>query len=395
MTLVKAYDRWLLFAALALVGLGALIIYSSTSVVTPVLARKNVTQFFYFNKHLFTMAMGFVVMFAAYRARPETLMRLSLPLLVLSFVLLVLVFVPGLGISAGGARRWLRLWPSTFQPSEMVKLAMVLFLARFVSMPEYRADRLYYFVIPIAVMAVFQVIFLKQPDFGAAMSLGVLTLGMLFLAGVRMRYILYLMALCIPVLMKLLSEPYRFKRITSFIDPWKDAQNSGFQLVQSFIALGNGGLTGVGLGKSMQKLDFLPEVHTDFIFSLVGEELGFVAAVLVVMLFAFLFLRGVRIANRAKDGFVYYLSFGLSMMVALQALVNFFVVTGLAPTKGLPLPFLSYGGSSLMVNMAAVGMLLGVSRPRRERKKKDPLGEILRKKRARRAVYGTCDGVKG
>jgi cell division protein FtsW len=388
MSFMRAYDRWLLFATLLLVGLGALMIYSSTSVITPVMAKKNITHFYYFNKHLFTMAMGFVVMFAAYRVKPEMLMRLALPLLGLSFMLLILVFVPGLGVSAGGARRWLRLWPATFQPSEMVKLAMVLFLARFVSMPEYRADRLVYFAIPIAVMAVFQAIFLKQPDFGAAMSLGVLTLGMLFLAGVRLRYILYLVAACIPLLIKLIMEPYRLERITSFIDPWKDPQGSGFQLVQSFIALGSGGFNGQGLGKSMQKLDFLPEVHTDFIFSMVGEELGFVAALLVVMLFAFVFLRGVRTASMAREGFPYYLSFGLSMMVALQALVNFFVVTGLAPTKGLPLPFLSYGGSSMLVNMAAVGMLLGVSRPREERRREDPLGEIIRKKRARRAVYG-------
>jgi cell division protein FtsW len=382
------YDRWLLTGTLLLAGLGALMIYSSTSVVTPQLAEQNVTQFYYFKKHLFTMGLGVAVMFAAFRVRPSLLKKLSIGLLAFSFLLLILVFVPGVGITAGGAKRWIRLWPSTFQPSELVKLAMVIFLARFVSMPEFRGDRFIYFIIPVIIMAVFQGIFLRQPDFGAAMSLGVLTLGMLFLAGVRLRYILYLSALCVPVVAKLLLEPYRFRRLTAFLDPWRDARGSGFQLVQSFIALGSGGLTGVGLGKSHQKLAFLPEVHTDFIFSMVGEELGFVFAALVVGLFAFLFVRGIRIAGRTKDGFVYYLSYGLSMMVAFQALVNFGVVTGLLPTKGLPLPFMSYGGSSLLVNMAAVGILLGVSQPRQRRERKDSLVEVLRKKKARRAVYG-------
>lgn len=389
----RAYDRWLFIVALLLVGLGALMIYSSTSVVTPVLAKKNVTQFYYFNKHLFTMAVGFLVMAVAFRMRPGQLERLAFPLLAVSFVLVMLVFVPGLGVEAGGARRWLKLWPSTFQPSELVKLAMVIFLARFVSMPEYRTDRFVYFLIPVAVMGVFQAVFLMQPDFGGAVSLGVLTLAMLFLAGVRIKFVAYLLAAIGPVAVKLLLEPYRLERITTFLNPWQDPQGRGFQLVQSFLALGRGGFTGVGLGRSRQKLDFLPEVHTDFIFSVIGEELGFVVVFAVVALFAFLFLRGVRIAAGARDGFVYHLSFGLSMMVALQALVNFFVVTGLAPTKGLPIPFLSYGGSSLLVNMAAVGILLGVSRPQPERRAEDPMREILRKKKARRSVYGSSDEV--
>lgn len=386
-----SYDRWLLLGTVALAGFGVLMIYSSTSVVTPALAKKNVSQFYYFKKHLFTMAAGVAVMLAAMRVSPSTLRRYAIPLLAFSLVLLVLVFAPGIGVAAGGAKRWIRLWPSTFQPSELVKLAMVIFLARFLSMPEYRGDRLFYFAVPVAVMGLFQAVFLKQPDFGAAMSLGVLTMGMLFLAGARLRYILYLSGLGLPVVAMLLMEPYRFRRITAFLDPWKDAQGSGFQLVQSFIALGSGGMTGVGLGKSHQKLSFLPEVHTDFIFSMVGEELGFLTAAAVVAMFAFLFIRGIRIAGRSTEPFSYYLSFGLSMMIALQALVNFYVVTGLLPTKGLPLPFMSYGGSSLLVNLAAVGMLLGLSRRREEAAragKGDSLGEALRRKKARRAVYG-------
>jgi cell division protein FtsW len=366
-------------------------IYSSTSVVTPSLAQKNITQFFYFKKHLFTMLLGFVIMITVYRLRPETLKRFAIPLLVFSFLLLVLVFIPGLGVSAGGAKRWIRLWPSTFQPSELVKLSMVIFLARYMSMQNYSSSSFLSFIKPIAIMAIFQLIFLKQPDFGATISLGILIVSMLFLSGVRMRYLFSLAVLAIPVVIKLMHEPYRWKRVTSFINPWDDPQRSGFQLVQSFIALGSGGLSGVGLGQSKQKLLFLPETHTDFIFSLAGEELGLIGTTVVIVLFTFLFIKGVSITNRAKEGsFVYYLSFGLSIMIALQALINFFVVTGMIPTKGLPLPFISYGGSSLLVNMAAIGILLNLSKRAGvgERKVVDRTKEMVMRKKALRAVYG-------
>jgi cell division protein FtsW len=386
---VKTYDGWLLALTLLLVGFGSLMVYSSTSVITPALAKRNVSEFYYLKKHFFTVLLGFAAMYAAYRLRPSVIRKMAVPLLALSFLLLVLVFLPGFGVSAGGARRWIRLWPSTFQPSELVKLAMVIFLARYISLEEYRTDRFVHFIVPVGVMGLFQVVFMRQPDFGATMSLGVLTLAMLFLSGTRLRYLIYLVVLCLPVIVKLVMEPYRLRRITSFMDPWKHSMDSGFQLVQSFIALGSGGLSGVGLGKSRQKLDFLPEVHTDFIFSMVGEELGFLVAAAVVVLFTLLFLRGIRIATGNKETFSYYLAFGLSMMLGFQALVNFWVVTGMLPTKGLPLPFLSYGGSSLLINMAAVGILLNLSRPQeRRREGRDEIGKLMERKKAKRAVYG-------
>lgn len=384
----SAYDRWLLLATVLLLAFGSLMIYSSTSVVTPNLARKNITQFYYFTKHLFTMAVGFAFMYAAYRLSTDTIRKYALLFLIVSFALLVLVFVPGLGVSAGGARRWIQLWPSTFQPSELVKLAVVIFIAKYVSANDYRTDSFLSFIKPIAIVAVFQVIFLKQPDFGAAMSLGIITIAMLFLSGMRLRYLLSLTVFAVPVVYKLITEPYRWKRIISFMSPWEDAQGSGFQLVQSFIALGSGGLFGVGPGGSKQKLLFLPEIHTDFIFSIVGEELGLIGASVVVLLFVFLFSRGMAITNKARDGFVYYLSYGLTIMIALQALVNFFVVTGMIPTKGLPLPFISYGGSALLVNMIAIGLLLNVSRGDAGKKICDRTREIIVRKKALRAVYG-------
>ena len=378
-------DKWLFIITFFLVGFGVLMVFSSTSVVM----EEGASEYYYLKKHMFTLAVSLTAMLIAYRTKISWLRKMSIPLLIVSFILLALVFVPGLGVSAGGAKRWIRLWPSTFQPSEFVRLAMVIFLARYMSMEDYRTDKFIYFFMPVAVMALFQVVFMMQPDFGATMSLGVLTLCMLFLSGARLRYIFYFLVLGAPVVVKLALEPYRLRRITAFLDPWNDAMGSGFQLVQSFMAFGRGGILGVGIGNSRQKLDFLPEVHTDFIFSMVGEEVGFLAAAMIVTLFALLFWRGLRVALKNKDGFEYYLAFGLSMMLALQALVNFWVVTGLLPTKGLPLPFLSYGGSSLLVNMTAVGILLNLSRPVvRVEQGRDDLSEIIKRKRARRAVYG-------
>ncbi|HWR57475.1 MAG TPA: putative lipid II flippase FtsW [Thermodesulfovibrionales bacterium] len=382
------YDRWLLFFTAVLVIFGTIMIYSSTSVVTPLLAKKNVTPFFFFKRHMLTVVISILFMFLAFRTSPETLNKVAIWLLVLSLVLLVLVFVPKLGVTAGGARRWLRLWPSTFQPSELVKLSMVIFLARYMSSPSYRGDSFRCFIIPVALMGLFQLIFLKQPDFGAAMSLCILTIAMLVLSGTRLRHIMLLGIILVPVSVKLLMEPYRLKRILAFLDPWKDSQGAGFQLVQSFIALGSGGLTGIGLGESKQKLSFLPESHTDFIFSLVGEELGFIGVFSLVGLFLVLFLRGISIANRTKDLFGYYLASGLSMMIALQALINFSVTAGLVPTKGLPLPFVSYGGSSLLINMMAVGILLRLSRGEDTRRVVDKTETLIKRKKAFMSVYG-------
>ena len=383
---MERYDKWLLFVAVLLTGFGALMIYSSTSVVTPALAKKGATEFSYFRRHIFTIIVGVVFMAAAYMIKPSFIKKISLPLLVLSFVLLVLVFMPIIGVTAGGARRWIRLWPSTFQPSELVKLAMVIFLARYMSMPDFKTDSFVSFIKPVLVMLLFQAAILKQPDFGAAMSLTFLTFSMLFLSGVKLRYIGLLAALASPVIMKLAMEPYRFRRITSFLNPWADPQGSGFQLVQSFIALGSGGLTGVGIGSSKQKLSYLPESHTDFIFSIIGEEFGLIGVMLVIALFMVLFVKGITIANRVKkDRFSYYLATGLSLMIALQALVNFAVATGMVPTKGLPLPFISYGGSSLLVNMAAIGMLLRLSKG----EEKEPVQsnrDLLTRRIARRKI---------
>jgi cell division protein FtsW len=265
---------------------------------------------------------------------------------------------------------------------------MVIFLARYMSMPEFRTDSFASFIKPVLIMVVFQIAIIKQPDFGAAMSLTFLTLAMLFLSGVKLRYIGFLAVPAIPVIIKLAMEPYRFRRIISFLNPSADPQGSGFQLIQSFIALGSGGLTGVGLGGSKQKLSYLPEAHTDFIFSIIGEEFGLIGTLLVIALFLILFIKGISIANRMKDRFNYYLAIGLSLMISLQALVNFAVATGMVPTKGLPLPFVSYGGSSLLVNMAAVGILLRLSKAEATEPEENNRNQIVRRMAKRKIEAG-------
>ncbi len=383
---IKSYDKVLLLIMLLLLGFGSLMIYSSTSVITPLLAKRNITEFYYFKRHVLTVFLGSLALLFTYSLRAEVLKRFSTGLLVFSFVLLCLVFLPHIGVTAGGARRWIRLWPTTFQPSELVKLSMVIFLAKYMSSPGYNTEKFISFVKPVVIMAVFQLVFLKQPDFGSTMSLAFLTFAMLFISGMRLRYIASVLVLAVPVIYKLVMEPYRLRRITSFLDPWRDPLGNGFQLVQSFISLGSGGLTGLGLGESKQKLSFLPASHTDFIFCLVGEELGLIGALVLISLFIFLFVKGISIAGRSKDRFVCHLAYGLTLMITLQALINFAVVTGLVPTKGLPLPFLSYGGSALLVNMAAIGMLLRISKGDEEISVSES-GDLKARRLARRNIY--------
>ncbi len=358
----SSIDKTLIITVISLIIIGLISVYSATSVLASVKAKYvDKGGLIYLQKQLFTLVIGSIMMIIFIYIPKEKLKRLVFPLLIISFLLLILVFSP-LGVSAGGARRWLKLWPSVFQPSELVKFAMVFFLAWFLSRPDYGKDRLIHFLIPLGVMGIFQIIFLKQPDFGAAMTLGIITFTMLFIAGINLRYIGASLLLAIPVIFYLAKEPYRWKRITSFLDPWADPQGSGFQLTQSLIALGSGGLTGQGLGEGKQKLAYLPEIHTDFIFAHIGEEMGFIGACAVIVLFFIFTIRGFKIAVRQSESFYYFLASGITIMLSIQALINFAVVTGLAPTKGLPLPFISYGGSSMLVSLLAVGVLLNLSK---------------------------------
>lgn len=355
------HTRSILISVLLLVGIGIVMVYSSTALMS---MRENGSGFNFLWKHLFTVCIGTAVMLSLSKIDYRKYRTWVYVLLGLSTVLLILVFVPGIGISANGARRWLRLWPTTFQPSELVKVVMVIFLADYM---DKNLDRMrdfrYGIAIPLGVMLFFQVIIIRQPDFGAVMSLGILTFALLILGGARLTHIGSLALLALPaVYMLIMTSSYRSKRLLCFLDPWKDAQGCGFQLIQSFIAFGNGSLWGLGLGGSKQKLYFLPEAHTDFIFSMIGEELGLVGAMLVIAVFIWLFVKGFQVSVRTSDPFSYFLTLGLTMLIGVQAVINIAVSTGLMPTKGLPLPFISYGGSALLINMSAAGILMNIAK---------------------------------
>ena len=359
--MTSKHTRDIVISVLLLVCIGTLMVYSSTALMS---MRKYGSGSHYLWNHLFTLFVGIGAMLVLSRTDYKKFRPFVYIMLGLSLLLILLVFVPGIGISANGARRWLMLWPTTFQPSELVKLVMVIFLADYMDKNIHRMREFRYgILIPVAIMLFFQGIIIIQPDFGAVMSLGILTVGLLLLGGARLSHIGALVLFSLPVIYIVISSSaYRIKRIMCFTDPWKDAFGCGFQLVQSFIAFGSGRFLGVGLGGSKQKLYFLPEVHTDFIFSLIGEELGLIGALTVLGIFLWLFIRGVQVSSRTSDSFSYFLTMGLTMMIGVQTVINFAVSMGLMPTKGLPLPFISYGGSALLINMCAAGILISISR---------------------------------
>jgi cell division protein FtsW len=292
--------------------------------------------------------------------------RLAIPLLGLMIILLVLVLVPSFGVVANGARRWLRVGPISLQPAELAKLIAVIYLAAYLAKRE---DRITNFlgglVPPLLVIGVLGGFVLLERDLGTVVVLGSIAISLLFLGGARLSHLVSLGLCAVPVaLVLVLSSKYRRERLMTFLAPWKDASDAGFQITQSFLAFGSGGPFGVGLGEGKQKLFFLPEAHTDFVLALVGEELGLVGTGAVIVLFALFVVRGFQVAARARMPFGRYLGMGITLLIGVQALINASVVTGLVPTKGLTLPFVSYGGSSLVTCMVGVGILLNISRDR-------------------------------
>lgn len=354
-------DVWMLAAVAGLLGLGVVMVLNVSYFQAE--ARFG-DGYMFFRKHLVAVGGAVMLMLIVSRVRLDLLESWAAVALPVCLLLLALVLVPGIGVERGGARRWVAAGGLSLQPSEFVKLGVVLFLARWISRHRDVMKELVPGVLPplIAVGACSGLILL-QPDFGNAVIIGGLLLLMLHAGGARPAHVLgLLLGGMAGMVAAVLVAPYRMRRLLAFLDPWEHSQDTGFQLVQSLIAFGSGGVGGVGLGQSKQKMFFLPEAHTDFVFALVGEELGLVGAVVVLGLFAVVAVRGFRIAARHPDSFAALLAFGLTAMLMLSAVVNIGVVLGLLPTKGLPLPFISYGGSALMATMIAVGMLAAVSR---------------------------------
>ena len=358
---MRKVDHLLLVCALLLLGFGLVMVYSASAVKA---GEDYGDPAFYLKRELIWAGIGICAMVAVAQIRYERLMGLAGPALAVSLVLLALVLVPGVGKIAGGARRWLAFGPMRLQPTEMAKVALLAFVARALHRRQEEVGNFTDFFVPVMVISGLTCgLMLLEPDLGSPILLMGATLAVLFIGGCKLPHLLLVLASATPaVVFLVLSTDYRRDRLLAFLDPWKYAKDEGYQVTQSLIALGAGGPLGVGLGKGMQKLWFLPASHTDFIFSVIGEELGFIGAAAVVVLFAMLVGRGFRAGNRAPDAFGQYLAYGLSFLLGLQAVMNVAVVTSSMPTKGIPLPFVSYGGSSLLFTMVAVGILLNISR---------------------------------
>jgi cell division protein FtsW len=354
------YDPVLLGAALLLTMIGVVMVYSSSAVYAS--ARLG-DGLWFFKRQALGALLGLAAMLAALKLGYLRLEKLAVPLLLASLVALILVMVPGLGFAAGGARRWLRCGPVSFQPSELAKIALVLWLSRSLAK---KGDRVQLFSIGflphLFMLAIFAILLLLEPDFGTTVLLAFLTFALLFVAGARVVHLGGLLLAAAPVALFLVwRSPYRMQRVLTFLDPWKDARGHGYQAVESLLGFGAGGAFGVGLGESHQKLFFLPAAHTDFILAIVGEELGFAGVACVLCLFCAVVFRGVKAAHAAPDAFGCYLAFGLTLLLAGEALVNAGTALSLLPTKGMALPFLSYGMSSLIASLFACGILLSVS----------------------------------
>ncbi|NSL50780.1 stage V sporulation protein E [Calidifontibacillus erzurumensis] len=354
-------DFILILTALALLAIGMIMVYSASAVWANF--RFN-DSFFFAKRQLLFAGVGVIAMFAIMNVDYWTWRSWSKVLLLTCFALLIIVLIPGVGLVRGGARSWLGIGAFSIQPSEFMKIAMIAFLAKFLSENQKLVTSFRKGLIPSLslVFLAFGLIML-QPDLGTGVVLVGTCLVMIYVAGAKISHFIGLGLLgVIGFVALILSAPYRIKRITAFLDPWQDPLGSGFQIIQSLYAIGPGGLFGIGLGQSRQKHYYLPEPQTDFIFSILAEELGFIGGTFVILLFSLLLWRGVRIALGAPDLFGSFLGIGIIAMIAIQVIINIGVVTGLIPVTGITLPFLSYGGSSLTLMLMAVGILLNISR---------------------------------
>lgn len=355
-----AMDGVLVGALITLIAFGVVMVYSASAVFAA--QRYGNGQMFLFRQAIYAF-IGLSLMFFVAQIPYQRLRHVTYPLLVCASMLLVAVNV-GLGRSAGGASRWIHLGPINVQPSELAKLALVLWLAYSLSKKAEHIKTFSVGFLPhVLVAGLFMLLCLKQPDFGGAIILGLLTFVLLFAAGAKLGYILGAGLLALPIAyMLVVGSQYRMRRIQAFLAPFEHRYDAGYQIAESLMGFGAGGVSGVGIGDGKQKLFFLPEAHTDFISAIIGEELGFVGICAVIIAFLIMVWRGLRIAYRANDDYGMYLATGITFLIALQAFTNLAVAMGLLPTKGLTLPFVSYGGSSLVVSCIAAGILLSVSR---------------------------------
>jgi cell division protein FtsW len=354
------YDYVLLIPTLLLLGFGLVAIYSASSFLAE---HKMGDPYYYLKRQGMFCLFGLCLMIFAKNIPSWAYRKLVYPLLFVSIGLLGLLLVPGFGVKVGGACRWLRFAGYSFQPSEFAKLALAIYVAYSLAK---KGPNMAFFsrgIVPhLMVAGVVITLILLQPDLGTSIIIGCWLLLLLFVGGVKIFHLMGVVLLFMPVVLWLVwRADYRLKRWWAFLNPWDDPQGLGFQIIHSFLAFGSGGIFGVGLGNSKQKLFYLPEPHTDFILSVVAEELGLVGLAILVTLFGVLIMRGIKIALDAPDMYSSYLALGISSLLGLQVLINMGVVMGLLPTKGLTLPLISYGGSSLVISLLSIGILLNIS----------------------------------
>ena len=355
------WDLGLMVAVFILVSLGVVMLYSASSVMA---AQRMGEHHILLTRQLQNIGIGVMAMLVALQLDYRWYRRLVYPILGGTVLLLALVLVPGVGITEHGATRWLNLGLLRFQPAELAKLTAVMFLAYSVSKKGKRMGSFTIGFLPhLLIIGILVALLMKQPDFGTSVMLITMMLVLLFVSGAKLSY-LFLVTLGGSVVgyFAISGSEYRMQRIMAFLDPWSHRQDIGYQISESLIAIGSAGLSGRGLGEGAGKLGYVPELWNDFIGTIIAEELGIAGVIVVVALFLFILWRGFRIAFRATDGFGMYLAFGITAMFAIQAIANLFVVVGMLPTKGLTLPFVSFGGTSIIVGLFAVGVLLNISR---------------------------------
>jgi len=353
-------DFYILASVIFLTSFGLLMVYSTSSVYA--LDKFNDSSYF-LKRHLIYLSVGLFMMFVVININYTALKKVAFPVYLLGLLLLVIVLIPGVGKEVGGARRWIDIGMFTFQPSEVTKYMLVIYLSYLFSKNRTKGQTFSSSIVPYLLITGFYVLLIMmQPDFGMVLIVLALMFSMLFMSEVKMRYILGMaLTSVLFIALGILSADYRMKRVFSFLDPWQDPLGQGYQTVQSFVAFCLGGVTGTGLGEGAQKLYYLPQVHTDFIFSLIGEEIGFIGILAVILGYVILIVRSFKTALNSPDFFGFYLVFGCILLIALQASINMSVSVGIFPTKGLTLPFISYGGTSLISSLMAVGLILSVS----------------------------------
>ena len=355
------YDPIILISVLLLLGIGLVAVYSASSMLAE--ARFG-DHYFYLKRQAVFCLFGILLMIAAKNINYLVYRKLVYVVLGLSVLLLVLLLIPGLGFKVGGAQRWFRFGLISLQPSEAAKLSLAVFMAYSMSKNVDQMSTFFNGLFPhLLVGSIFVALILLQPDLGTAVIIGTWMLILLFIGGVHLGQLVVLLGLTTPIVFYLISQStYRLNRWWAFLNPWEDPQGFGFQIIHSFLAFGSGGLFGVGLGNSKQKLFYLPEPHTDFVAAIIAEEAGFIGICILTILFALIVIRGIKIALKAPELFGTYLALAISCMLAVQVIVNMGVVMALLPTKGLTLPFISYGGSSLVVSLLGMGILMNISR---------------------------------